>query len=484
MEVSVRDFAAHRAGELIAMSSIFSGLSIAQRSLSAQQLGLEITQRNVANANTPGYSKLRVNFEPAIASDVVTAQPGMGVAEATIESFRNNFIDFRISQELQGQGEQQAAFDALQQVEALFNDPDGQGIQSAMSDFFASFSALANTPESLSLRQQVIQRATALTEVFHQLYNRVKELQLQQDRIVSDTVQDINSISADVARLNAEIAVAHGTQANDESALRDERQRLLSKLSELMDISYYEDSRGMVTVAAKQGPVLVVGDITKPLELGTSPVTGLNTITQGGTDVTTFIQSGKLGGVLKVRDTILPEYLNSLDDLAAGLIQRVNAQHALGVDLNGVAGGNIFVPFVQPVPGSNTGAARGMAVSITDPETIAAAGPAAGPGSNANANLLAGIQNETFASLGTTPGQFYANLVYRIGSDGASAHDSLQTKQNLVQQLENQRDAFSGVNLDEEAVNIIRYQKAYQASARFVTVIDNLTSDLLRILGG
>ncbi len=466
------------------MSTLFSGLNIAQRALSAQQLGLEITQRNVANTNTYGYSRLRVNFEPAVASGVFNVQAGMGVAGATVESFRDNFIDYRISQELQGQGEQQAALDALQQVEALFYSTDSKGLQGALSDFFNSFSALANTPEELALRQQVLQQAGLLTDEFHGLYNRLKGIQLQEDRLVSDTVAEINAASAEIARLNIEIQVARGTQSNEESSLRDERQRLLEKLSGLTDISYFEDSEGMTTVTTRQGALLVVGSESKNLELGQSATTGFLTIEQDGIDITSTVRSGKLGGALMVRDVAIPEYLGSLDDMAAALIQRVNQQHALGVDLSGNPGGDFFVPFVQPAPGSNEGAARSISVALDDVTEIAAAGPGGGPGSNINANLLAGIKDETLAALGTTPGEFVANLIYRVGADTRSAQDELETQKNLLQQLENQRDVFSGVNLDEEAVNIIRYQKAYQASARFVTVIDTLSSDLIQMLGG
>jgi flagellar hook-associated protein 1 FlgK len=109
---------------------------------------------------------------------------------------------------------------------------------------------------------------------------------------------------------------------------------------------------------------------------------------------------------------------------------------------------------------------------------------AAGPGSNANAQLLAGIKDDPLPTLGETPDQYYSNVIFQIGSDSQSAYDGLQTQNNIVQQLLNQRDTFSGVSLDEEAVNIIKYQKAYQASARFVTVLDTLSDEILRILGG
>ena len=154
------------------MGNIFHGLDIAQRALYAQQLGLEVTQRNIGNVNTPGYSRLRVSFESAVDSD--PAQIWAGIEGFSIDSFRNRFVDYSISRQMQGQGEQQAAFDALQQVEALFNDTDCLGLASSLSAFFNSFSALANTPEDLTLRQQVLLKGESLASEFGRLYDSVK----------------------------------------------------------------------------------------------------------------------------------------------------------------------------------------------------------------------------------------------------------------------------------------------------------------------
>ena len=154
-----------------------------------------------------------------------------------------------------------------------------------------------------------------------------------------------------------------------------------------------------------------------------------------------------------------------------------------GSDLSGVAGGDLFTPFVQAVPGSNAGAARTMSVAIVDPAKIAAAGPTSGPGSNANALLLAGLRDQPLQLPGNmTAYEFYANLIFTLGTDLKSAQDNEGTQSMVLQQLQNQRDAFSGVNLDDEAVNIIRYQKAYEASARFIKVVDTLTEQLIQIL--
>jgi len=237
-------------------------------------------------------------------------------------------------------------------------------------------------------------------------------------------------------------------------------------------------------VTTKQGDLLVAGDQNRVLQAVTSPTEPYTQILLDGQNITSKIESGKLGGLLKVRDRLIPDYLRRLDDLAAGLIERVNSQHAQGSDLNGLPGGDFFIPFVPSVPGSNAGAARNIGLAITDATQIAAGGAGLGPGSNANAVLLAGIRDEKlFSSGSSTSNQFYANLIFGLGNDLRTAQDGQTTQDQLLAQLQNQRDAFSGVNLDEEAVNIIRYQKAYEANARFIRVVDELTNDLLGILG-
>jgi flagellar hook-associated protein 1 FlgK len=206
-------------------------------------------------------------------------------------------------------------------------------------------------------------------------------------------------------------------------------------------------------------------------------------------DITDSLNSGQLGGFIKLRDQTIPGYLSALDDMAAAIIMRVNEQHVQGSDYSGTAGEDFFTPFTQIIPGSNQGCAGSMNVALTNPEKVAAAASGAGLGDNANAKALAAIADETLLSstggaLATeTLNDAYARLVYWIGSETATAQESLATQNSLLERLRNQRDASSGVSLDEEAVNIIKYQKAYQASARYANILDNLSEEILQLLG-
>ena len=464
------------------MPSLFASLGIARDALAAQQLALDVAQNNIANVNTPGYARQRINLVPGdpVAQDEY--QAGAGVHVDSIESYRSRFLDHRVNEELQRQGELSASSSMLQQVESLFNETSGSGLQSVIAAFFNSFSSLANAPEDVTLRQQALARAEDLGAQFRQKYEALQSVQTLQDRAVADTVADINSLAENIAKLNVEILAARGSQANA-GTLRDRRQLLVDKLAELTDIAYFETESGSLTIMSPQGISLVVGDRSIPWQVSASSGTTLE-VMAGGVDITSKIQSGKLGGLLKVRDKNISGYLNALDDMAAAIIARVNTQHAQGADLNGAAGGDFFVPFVPTVPGSSRGAARAMQLAITDPAQIAAAGAGAGLGSNANARKLAGIKDELLLS-GTraTIDQAYTNLIFSIGRDTKTVVDGLETQDQLLTQLQNQRDAAVGVSLDEEAVSIMRFQKAYQANARLINIIDSLTEELINLLG-
>ncbi len=466
------------------MPSLFASLGLARDALAAQQYALDITQNNIANVNTPGYTRQRINLVPGdpVAQDVY--QAGAGVRMASIDSYRTRFLERRVTDELQRQGELASSSSTLQQVEAVLNETSGSGLQSAINEFFNSFSSLANAPEDVPLRQQVLASGEDLGARFRQIYEELQSVQVLQDRAVSDTVGEISSIAADIARTNVEVVAAKNLNSN-ENTLRDRRQQLLDRMAALTDISYFETESGSISVMSRQGTPLVVGDRAYTwTAVSSTSGQGLE-VHAGGADITSTIQSGKLGGLLDVRDNKIAGYLSALDDMAAAIIGRVNAQHALGSDYYGNPGANFFIPFAPVSPGSTRGAARTMQVSLSDPAQIAAASAGAGLGSNGNARSLAGIKNELILSGNTaTPDQAYTNLIFQIGRDTRTVLDGLETQENLLAQIQNQRDSVSGVNLDEEAVDIMRFQKAYQANARFISIIDSLTEEMIRLIGG
>jgi flagellar hook-associated protein 1 len=460
------------------MTSILSGLDTVQQALAAQQFAMSITQRNVANANDPSYARQEAVFTP------VGVEMNSGVSGVQIEASRNRFLDYSICKDLQSLGEHNVAYDALQQVDSIMGGNDGASLQQAFSDFFNSFSSLTSAPEDLVLRQKVLSTANNLAGEFKRIYGAVQQVQTSEDQNITYTVNDINAITAKIADLNTKIPVAQQSHSESEFTLRDNRQQLLEQLSSLTDISYYEAESGAVTVTTRDGAALVLNDKSHALELIRPAGATYQHVQLDGTDITSSLKSGQLGSLINVRDNVISGYLGTLDDMAATVIDRVNAVHAGGDDLDGSAGLDFFTPFTAIIAGSNFGAAMNMSVAITDPRTIAAAGTGAGVGDNANAKKLAGIADESlFSSLSETIGEHYAKLIYQVGSDEKTAEEAKTTQNNLLEQLKNQRDTTFGVNMDEEAVNLVKYQKAYQASSRYANVLNALSDEVLQILG-
>jgi flagellar hook-associated protein 1 FlgK len=459
------------------MPSILSGFDSVQQALAAQTFALSIAQKNITNANDPDYTR-----EDVVFTGDDSESTNSGVAGVSLQAVRNQFLDYNISQETQSSSMSSVESDALQQIDAIFNG-SGESLQQSLSDFFNSFTSLSSSPEDLTLRQQVLSSANALSNQFHTLYSGIQQVQTSEDSALSSTVDQVNSLTSQIAALNQQIAAAQGAQSQNLSTLQDSRQQLVEQLSGLMGLSYYQTNSGAITVTTQQGGALVIGNQSNSLQLSSTNGT-FQSVLLNGADITNSIGSGTLGGLIDMRDNKCAGYLNALDDLAATITFQVNQQHEQGSDLNGQDGGDLFTPFTPANPDSNAGAARAMSVAITDPTQIAAAGPGGGAGDNTNAQLLAGISNQKlFSNSNETASQFYADLVYRIGTDEQTASDNVSTQQSILDQLNNQRDSFSGVSLDDEAVNIIKYQTAYQASAQYATVLNTLSGDVLNILG-
>jgi flagellar hook-associated protein 1 FlgK len=288
---------------------------------------------------------------------------------------------------------------------------------------------------------------------------------------VSQTVDEVNQLTAQVANLNQQIQEVSNS-GDSPGSLEDQRDEALTNLSNLIDTAVVYNSDGTATVTTTNGTALVAGNQSDALTVGVNSATGMHDVYAQGTDITSSISGGTLQGLIQARDEAIPATQSSLDNLATGIISEVNQQQAAGYDLNGGQGVDFFTPFTPTVAGSNAGAAATMSVALTSPDQVAASSDGT-PGDNTNATALANLQNASIIS-GQTPGSYYSNLVDQVGNDVSNA-TSEQTAVGLVlQQLTNQQSSVSGVSLDEEATNLVLYQRAYEAAARVISVIDEL----------
>jgi flagellar hook-associated protein 1 len=430
------------------VAGLFSALNIAVSAMEAEQGALEVSSNNIANVNTPGYSREVPVLQENPPVDLANLQFGTGVTLSSVQSIRDNILELRLNQETSQQNLLDTQVNGLNQIQALFNDPAGSGLQTVISNFFNSFQQLAADPSSSNDREAVIIAGQTLATAFNQAANALTTQQQSLDQSVVQSVSQVNDLTSQIASLNQQIAASQSAGTGS-GVLVDQRTQLIRQLSQLMNVSVTDEGNGAVTVTAANGAALVVGNQSFNLSTQTNPATGFHDVFYQGTDITSAIQSGQLGGQIELRDTEIPSVLSSLDTLASGIANAVNATSTAGFDANGNPGVNFFVP-----PAAGPGAAANLAVAITNPSLVAASSDGTS-GSNGNANALAALANQNIVG-GQTPTDYYASLVAQIGNDASAAQTQQQSESLVLQQLQDQRGSVSGVSLNEEAANLIK----------------------------
>ncbi len=452
------------------MSGLFGTMSIALGALQAQQAGMQATTNNLANLNTPGYSRqvpVLQEADPVVQGSIAF---GGGVDLEGIQSLRDNLLDLQISDETQQQGNSQAYVDAMNQVQTLFPD-DTTGIGAQISAFFQSLNSLATNPSDLTTRQSVLSAATGMTSAFNDTANQINTESTQLNSDVQQQVQQVNQISQQIAAINVQLASV-SSSGQDAGTFLDQRGALIQQLSGIIDVSQISDGSSL-TLTTKQGAALVVDGQAYALSTSADP-TGVQQIYSAqGNNITGQISGGQLGGLLQVRDQTLPALQAQLDSLAGGMVQALNAANQEGTDLNGDPGGNLF----NPITGA--GAAAAMSVAITDPALIAA-GSDGTSGSNGNLVNLSAVANQAVSN-GMTPSGSYGNLVFQVGTSISNGTTDLNASNAMLQQLQQEQTSVSGVSLDQEASNLLLYQRAYQAAAQAITTVNQMLEAVINM---
>ena len=455
------------------MSSLNASLAMALSGLAAEQGALESTTNNVANVNTPGYSR---QVPVLVASDPIVEDPltfGSGVTLQAIQSLRDPILESQIQHETQSQGKMDALVSALSQTQTSFTATGGD-IGSALSKFFDSVNQLSTSPADLSLRQNVLTAAGNVATAFNVAANNLTRQRTSLDQGIQQTVGQINQLTAQIAQLNVQISNLENA-GESAGTFVDQRNQMINQLSSLVDVSVIPSGNSLILTTAN-GTALVDGQ--RSFQLSTQPdASGLQHIFSQGSDVTGSIVSGQLGGMLDARDQQIPDIQRQLDTLAAGLANAVNNVQTNGYDLNGnpSTGNNLFAP----PPASGIGAASTLSLALTDPALIAASSDGS-TGSNGNAETLYALRNQAVIS-GQSPTDYYSNLIFNVGNAAANANASQSASSLVLQQLKDQRSAVSGVSLDEEAANMMRYQQAYAASAQVISSINSMMQTVINM---
>lgn len=460
------------------MADLFTSLGTAARALEAQRFALDATGQNIANVNTPGYSRRVVDFAAVPPYDQYSA--GSGVTVADLRSQRDLLIERRLDQENIAAHRETALAGALGLVELALGK-SGASVDSRLSEFFDSFARLADDPMSPVARQEVVLQGQNLAASIRGTYDRLSEARRDANTQIGTALSEINAIATRIAAINESIAIAGRDPAGLHMA--DEQAALARQLATLTDINVLHRPDGGMDIDIAGGRALVVGNTHYDLVGTMAGPDGMLQISINGSDITQEITGGQIGGLLVARDQRIPTYLTTLDEQAYALAETVNTIHAAGYDLDGDTGQNFF-GFSTAISGS-TGAARALIVDpaiVSDPTRIAAAG-AALPADNQVARALADARDAKVLNGGTaTLAEGWGNFVYRVGRDVQNARQESAMRQEVVLQVETLRDQVSGVSLDEEAMQLMRYQRAYEANARFFSVVDETLDMLLNAL--
>jgi flagellar hook-associated protein 1 FlgK len=454
------------------MGGLNTALSIASGALSAQEAALDTVNNNIANATTPGYSREIVDFSSAGTTQDGSVAIGDGVEVTGITSVQDQLLNVQLQQTTAAQASASAQSNVLSSVQDYFSS-NTSGVGSDLSTFFTSLSALSSAPSNSADRQTVISDASALVGSFNSTAAGLTSTQTGLNIQVSGDVTQVNSLTAQIAALNPQIQ-ASTAGGSDGGTLVDQRTELEQQLSALIGTSITTTPQGD-TITTGNGSVLVAAGQSYALSTGTGSSGTTQVLDSHGTNITDAITGGDLGGSIQVRDTTIPGLLSNLDSLASGFGTAINAAQSSGYDLNGNAGTALFT-----LPSTVSGSAAGIALATTNGSAIAASSDGSS-GSNGNVAALTSVQNNALSG-GLSPTGLYAALVENVGNAASQADTQSTALQSSLTQLTNQQSSVSGVSIDEESSNLIRFQQGYEAAAEAVTAINSLFTTTIDML--
>ena len=567
------------------MSGITFVLNLAREALMAQQRGIHVTGHNIANVNTPGYTRQRLILTANAVTVDSRIKLGLGVKSDSVVQYFDRLTTKHINQRTSELSKYESKQSILEYLQGIFNEESGNGLNKTLEDFWNAWQDLADNPGGIAERTALLQKTNNMCHRFYALYNGLVQTKDEMNTNLKISVNELNTLTEQVASLNERIVAseASGTTAND---LRDQRINAIEKMSQLVDTTYIESDNGSMMVLTTSGIPLV--DANKSWELNQE---GNNIYWNNiPTDISNRLSGGKIGAWMDMRDEIIPQYMADLDELAGTMISQVNGLHYGGyaldnstnryffnpfnmgplqygapwtgsstVSVGGAYTGNATKTFTFTIDGSgtvgtnsfdvdwidgqgnsgtllvtptsysnlsvfegiqisfgagdvvvdtetfsvavtdNTGAAGSIALSSDvdgDPENIAASTAPGESGNNQNALAIQALQDETLNirkwiyQRGTLPSsqdqsgtidEYYTIFVGDMGMLVEENNQNQSFNQTMIDQLNEIRDSISGVNLDEETVNLIKYQHAFTAASKLVTVCDEMLENLLNM---
>lgn len=434
----------------------FVSLHTSLSGIRAARVGMDTTSHNIANANTPGHTRQRVDLATRYAYLSPEGPVGTGVSVEDISRARDAFLDDRVRGDVARRGELDVRADLLARAEEVLGEP-GQGLTSELSEVWAAFEELALRPDDGAARRQVLSSLESLSSRARTVSGQLQTLGEDAELRLSQSVSEANVLFARVAELNRSIqdASAGGGSPND---LLDTRDRVLDDLSELVGARATTEDDGSARVSVA-GMTVVSGSEVRELSVdGTDVVHPSGLALRAG---------GEVAGQQRFLAEDLPELRDRLDAFVGDFVTQLNDQHADGHDLDGLAGGTLL----------QATSSADLRVRVTDPARVAAASQPDQPHNGENADAL--------AQLRTTTGLDDAlrSLVTEHAAAVQAAGRAADGQRQLTSASTSVRESMHGVSLDEEMVNMLSHQRALEASSRMMTAADQALDTLINRTG-
>jgi len=518
------------------MPSTLYGIYNAQRALSLNQAAIDIINSNVANMNTAGYSKQRLEISQAInvspyQNPIDATQSGMGAIIDSVSRNRDVFLDNSLRKETTDLNYYKEYTNNAIQLENIVNELDDTGLNKTLNDFYNSLSQLASNPNDYVIRNSVVQNAITLTTTFNNTYTSLQNAKtglvgditqpdtLAQSKLSID-INDLNNKLSAVANLNKQINLST-SQGMTPNALLDQRDQLLDQISEYIPINITNESNNTVTLKLGSVELVKGNERTGFLEIQAGLTNDNPSIVQikndGGSTLSSnaysLITSGKIGATLQVGgsdaskltikglidslNTLASEFANAVNTIQTGgryIDSSVNPKELSNNTTNPIDG---TLPldadpedFFVDSDSSGTITAGNISVNAVisdDPYQIAAAALTSDfteTGDGSNALSMSQARNQSIALLGGATTQGYiTNFTGRLGTQSKNVQDNYDIKNNILQQVIQKRESVIGVNLDEELTDLVRFQRSYEASAKVMQTISQTLTTIINMMG-
>lgn len=480
------------------MANLLATLLNSSAALDVYDRVLEVTQSNVTNSSTPGYAKQSLRLE-ALPFDPAKGLPG-GVTAGEMQSSRDEYAEQAVRRQTSQLGREQQAASTLTALQGVFDISGEIGLPHALNQFFQAASAWGQAPGSTAARQTVIERAIDVAQNFRSSATTLQNLTRDTETQFKNTVDQVNRLVGQIQQYNH--FVQQSVSGPHDMGMDAQVHADLENLSELIDFNAVRQTDGTTTILLNGRVPLLVGEQQFPLSAqmampsDPSPVNNnappfAHLVASDGSDVTAQTTAGKLGALLDLRNRVLPSYIG--DAYQPGSLNRMASQFADRVN-EILTSGNISdgPPPVPGVPIFQYDAANATSAALTltvDPTVtpdqlplISPGPPYVGNGIPLALSQLSVPSDDADRIDGVSYSEFYGQMASNVGGLLKSAQGGTQVQQSLVAQAKNQRQQLSGVSLDEEAMILVEFQRAYQANSRFITVLDQLTQETIDIL--